>query len=371
MGRDCVAIQVNKGNDENLIITFEYSPARVKKVKQVTRRWNPLGKYWEMPFTEDAVERLVKAFADEEVRFDPSIDLNWTDAPFLGPEGLSRLKRLLDETESALTLRGYSSQTIEAYKGHAERFLVFTKKLPVDIDQKDIEKYLLHLLEHGERSSSYVNQAISAIKHLFRDTEQMQSVANLRLPRPKREQKLPDVLSREEVQNVLKQVSNSKHKAILALTYSAGLRVSEVVSIRIKDIDVQRMLIHVRQGKGRKDRYTILSKTAVDVLRIYMRQYNPSDWLFPGEQAGTHLTERSAQKIFETACKKAEIKKDVSIHSLRHSFATHLLEAGTDLRYIQELLGHKNSKTTEIYTHVSQKDIGRIRSPLDSLNLDG
>lgn len=137
--------------------------------------------------------------------------------------------------------------------------------------------------------------------------------------------------------------------AILMLTYSAGLRVSEVVSLKVMDIDSKRMLIHVRQGKGRKDRYTILSNNALDVLRIYARQYQPSEWLFPGETMVRHLTERSAQKVFECACKKAGIKKDVSIHSLRHAFATHLLEGGTDLRYIQELLGHKNSKTTEVY----------------------
>jgi len=130
------------------------------------------------------------------------------------------------------------------------------------------------------------------------------------------------------------------------------------------------MLIHVRQGKGRKDRYSILSKNALDALRIYAKEYHPSDWLFPGDQIGKHLTERTVQKIFESACKKAGIKKDVSILSLRHAFATHLLEGGTDLRYIQELLGHKNSKTTEVYTHVSRKDLGRNRSPLDNINFE-
>jgi integrase/recombinase XerD len=151
------------------------------------------------------------------------------------------------------------------------------------------------------------------------------------------------------------------------LTYSAGLRVGEVVRLKLEDIDEERKLIHIRQAKGRKDRYTVLSQVAWDFLNIYLKKYQPEVWLFTGAESGTHLTERSVQHIFENACEKAGIKKDVSVHSLRHSFATHLLEGGTDLRYIQELLGHASSKTTEIYTHVSKRDIGSIQSPLDRL----
>ncbi|MEA4901750.1 tyrosine-type recombinase/integrase [Desulfitobacterium sp.] len=173
------------------------------------------------------------------------------------------------------------------------------------------------------------------------------------------------MLCKEEVLTIFHVIQNVKHKALLMLAYSAGLRVSELVSLRIQDIDSKRMLIHVIQGKGRKDRYTVLSRSALEVLRQYAKKFKLQVWLFPGEVEGTHLSERTAQKVFADACQKAGIKKNVSIHSLRHSFATHLLEAGTDLRYIQEILGHKSSKTTEIYTHVTQKDILRIRSPLD------
>ncbi len=143
----------------------------------------------------------------------------------------------------------------------------------------------------------------------------------------------------------------------------------EVVRLKVEDIDKERKLIHVRQGKGRNDRYTILSEAALQVVDIYCQKYRPSDWLFPGADPDRHVTERSVQHIFEQAREKVGIKKDVSVHSLRHSFATHLLEGGTDLRYIQELLGHKSSKTTEIYTHVSERDIRRIQSPLDRLML--
>ncbi|QYR24044.1 tyrosine-type recombinase/integrase [Paenibacillus sp. sptzw28] len=151
------------------------------------------------------------------------------------------------------------------------------------------------------------------------------------------------------------------------MTYSAGLRVGEAVRIRVKDIDAARQVVYFRQGKGRKDRLTLLSQRMVDILGSYVHDVHPDAWLFPGGQPGKHLTERSAQMIFERARSKAGIVKKVSIHSLRHSFATHLLENGTDLRYIQELLGHQSSKTTQIYTHVSVRDVRRIQSPLNRL----
>jgi site-specific recombinase XerD len=173
-------------------------------------------------------------------------------------------------------------------------------------------------------------------------------------------------LSQREIIQTLKGIQNIKHKAILFLTYSAGLRVSEVVRLKVHDIDSERQLIRIEQGKGRKDRYTLLSNTSLEVLKEYASRNKLTQWLFPGEQPETHLSERTVQLIFKKAAEKAKIRKNVSVHSLRHSFATHLLEAGTDLRYIQELLGHKNLKTTEIYTHVSKKDLARIQNPLDA-----
>ena len=187
------------------------------------------------------------------------------------------------------------------------------------------------------------------------------------LSRPKKELRLPNVLSKEDVSHILNALQNEKHKTILFLIYSAGLRVGEVVRLQIKDIDTKRMLIKVRQGKGRKDRYTLLSEVALKQLKKYYLLYKPELWLFPGGKDGSFLTERTVERIFENACTVAKIKANVSVHSLRHSFATHLLEGGTDLRYIQELLGHSSSKTTEIYTHVTEKKLSNIRSPLDDL----
>lgn len=190
------------------------------------------------------------------------------------------------------------------------------------------------------------------------------------LERPKKEKKLPEILSKNEISKLLKAVKNLKHKAILYLVYSAGLRVGEVVKLKPTDIDSDRMLIHIIQGKGKKDRYTILSETALSILRQYVKVYKPEHWLFPGQHPDKHLTERSVQKVFGNARIDAKIRKDVSVHNLRHSFATHLLEGGVNLRYIQELLGHSSSKTTEIYTHVTQKNLSNIISPLDTIMMN-
>ena len=211
-----------------------------------------------------------------------------------------------------------------------------------------------------------MNQAVSAIKFLFAEILDKPRIA-IQLPRPNKEKKLPKVLSEEEVSRILAALDNNKHRAILFLTYSAGLRVSEVVNLKIIDIDSDRMLIYIRQGKGRKDRCVMLSEIALQELRRYFKEYRPLEWLFPGAKTDWHITERTVQKVFANACKIAKIQKQVSVHSLRHSFATHLLEGGTDLRYIQELLGHNSSKTTEIYTHVTKKSIQKIQSPLDKL----
>jgi len=175
------------------------------------------------------------------------------------------------------------------------------------------------------------------------------------------------VLSKDEVTRLLDSVRNRKHRAILMLVYSAGLRVSEVVRLKLEDIDVRRRLIHIKGSKGRKDRYTLLSSVALEVLRDYYRFYRPRKWLFPGKRKDRHISARAVQKVVTATGKRAGIRKKLTTHTLRHSFATHLLENGTDLRYIQELLGHKSSKTTQIYTHVTRKDLVRIVSPLDRI----
>ena len=274
-------------------------------------------------------------------------------------------KLVVPSLQRELKLKNYSTSTTKAYCQHVEMFLNYYEEKEVDeITHEEINDYLLSMMEERDCSPSYFNQAVSALKFLYENVlKNPKMVANL--PRQKKEKTLPDILSHEEVSRIIATVKNFKHKSLLVLAYSAGLRVGEIVSLNIHDIDSKRMLIHVKQGKGRKDRYTILSKSTLEVLREYARRYRLRDWLFPGGIEGRHLTVRSAQKVFDRACIAAGIKKDVSIHSLRHAFATHLLERGTDIRYIQELLGHTSCKTTEIYTHVSKNNVRNIRSPMD------
>ncbi|ACB84610.1 tyrosine-type recombinase/integrase [Natranaerobius thermophilus] len=277
------------------------------------------------------------------------------------------------EFEKTLKLKGYTEKTIKAYIGHIKRFL----KVGLNINNKeDIQSHIIFLLENNN-SHSYVNQAISALKLLnneitkkgYVDVHGIKTCVNqqIKVNRPKKERKLPNVLSQKEVLELLTVTTNIKHKAILCIIYSSGLRVGEAVRLKPEDLDGEQKIIHIKQGKGRKDRYTILSDNALKILRNYYKIYQPKKWLFPGQNENLHLSERSVQKIFQKAKQKANINKKVSVHSLRHSFATHLLEAGTDLRYIQKLLGHESSKTTEIYTHITTQNISRIESPLDKL----
>jgi len=274
--------------------------------------------------------------------------------------------QIMEKVKKELKLRGYSQKTRKAYLHQIRRYTRYFTKDPKDLDEEHIKDYILHLIDKEKVSRSYHNQAASAIKFLYDRVLNMRRTVD-GLPRPRKEKKLPVVLSHEDVVRVFESVENIKHKAILMLIYSAGLRVSEVVKLKVRDIDAERKLIHVKGAKGMKDRYTILSDVALETLDIYLKSYKPQKWLFAGTKKTRHLSTGSVQKIFDSAVKSAGITKDVSVHTLRHSFATHLLESGVDLRYIQELLGHKSSKTTEIYTHVSTRDLGKIRSPLDNL----
>ena len=188
------------------------------------------------------------------------------------------------------------------------------------------------------------------------------------IDRPFQDKKLPSVLSIEEVKSIIESIDNLKHKCIIQLIYSAGLRISELTNLKIKDIDKNRKQIFVRGGKGKKDRQTVLSEKILEQLRKYYIQYQPKEYLFEGQLGGAY-SERSIQQIFQEALRNANVKKHATVHSLRHSFATHLLEAGTDLRYIQSLLGHSSSKTTEVYTHITTKGFDKIKSPLDNFDL--
>ena len=270
-----------------------------------------------------------------------------------------------EDLKRELTFRKYSPKTIKACIHYNKDFLQRSKKPPEQINNDDIKGYLFHLADERGVSVSALNSAINALKFYYGSVLKKKFIYDVK--RPKKDKKLSIVLNKEEVSKILSSPSNIKHKAILMLIYSSGLRVGEVVKLGTEDIDSKRKLIHIKGAKGRKDRYTILSDVALETLKKYWKEYKPFKWLFPGPDKERHITIRTVQRIFENSYKAAGIRKTISVHSLRHSFATHLLESGTDLRYIQELLGHKSSKTTEIYTHVSNKDFMRIKGPLDEI----
>ena len=261
----------------------------------------------------------------------------------------------------------YSKSTVNTYVSMFEEFINYYKNIDlISINENDIRAYLLHLVGRNV-SISYQNQAINAIKFYF---EIVLGLPNRHyyVERPRKVETLPLVLSVEEVQRLLNTVTNLKHKAILITIYSAGLRVSEVLELKMSDIQSDRMLILVRNSKGNKDRTTLLGKKTLSILREYYLEYKPETYLFEGQNGGKYSS-TSVQKILKKALKKANIIKPATIHTLRHSFATHLLEKGTNLRYIQTLLGHSSPKTTEIYTRVSTIDIEHIKNPIDNLDI--
>lgn len=358
-----MSVKVESGSEGQLIILFPYSADRVAKIRKIQgRRWHPEHKYWTIPHTEEHLKQLKVHFNSENLQFSSSLLQNIEESPL--KDILPSQKSVLNQMGQQLKLKGYSLKTQKAYLGHVRRMGDFFEKELSTLTNEEIHRYVLHHLEERDASHSYANQLVSALKFLYQKVLDRDDVAP-KLPRPKRQQTLPAVLSQQEVQLIFETVENIKHRAILFTIYSAGLRLGEVVRLKMSDLDEARRLIHVRQGKGRKDRYTLLSEVTLEILNIYRKANRLDTWLFPGQSKDRHISERSVQKVFDRAREKAGIRKKATVHTLRHSFATHLLENGTDLRYIQELLGHKSTKTTEIYTHVTRKDMMRIKSPLD------
>jgi len=276
---------------------------------------------------------------------------------------------LFEIVRREMRLRNYSHKTIKAYVSCIRGFVNYLHPMhPRYAVERDIRKYFLDLIDNRCRASGTVNQVFNALRFLYVELYETPFVMK-GLPRPRRERTLPDILSEVEVSRLFQCVGNLKHRTMLMLAYASGLRVSELVKLRAEDIDGDRGVIHIREAKGKKDRFTILPDSLRAQLIAYWRTQHLSSagWLFPGQYPWHHLSVRSIQAVFQRAVHTAGIMKPVSIHSLRHSFATHLLEHGTDLRHIQALLGHKSVQTTEIYTHVSTRTIGKIRSPLDYL----
>jgi integrase/recombinase XerD len=274
---------------------------------------------------------------------------------------VAMVAKLKDE----LKIRGYSPRTTSAYVAHVRRALAHFGEDPQQWTADDVRSYVVALVAR-DVSRTYAAQGVSALRFLWKRVLRRHDLEN-DFAYPRKQPRLPSVLSRDEVRRLLEAIDNPKHKALILLVYSAGLRVSEVVRLRSADIDHDRAMLHITHGKGDKDRYTLLSRVAFDALSRYRAVAPRSTWLFPGPDPRKPLSVRSVQHVVSAARQRAGIEKRVTVHTLRHSFATHLLESGTDIRHIQELLGHASLRTTEIYTHVSTQSLGRIKSPLDTL----
>jgi integrase/recombinase XerD len=266
-----------------------------------------------------------------------------------------------------LRIRNYADSTIEVYTDLVARFARFFGKSPEDLGPEDIRTYQVYLVEERKVSWTILNQTVCALRFLYRTTLD-KDWAIRHIPYAKREKKLPVVLSRKEVACLLRAAENRKHRTMLMTAYGCGLRRLEVVNLRLRDLDSSRMVVRVHRGKGRKDRYVPLSPMLLEALRAYWREYRPADTLFPGANENEPIKPRTLGKICADVRSKAGLRKAVSMHTLRHSFATHHLEAGTDLRTLQVILGHNSLRTTSIYLHVSTDRIRNAPSPLDLLD---
>ncbi|MFH1193895.1 MAG: site-specific tyrosine recombinase/integron integrase [bacterium] len=270
------------------------------------------------------------------------------------------MSNLLDIITREMKLRNYSLKTIEAYLRVIKDIYAFYSRPPRELSEKEIKNYLYAKQERGLSSQSIALFA-NALNYLY--TQIYKRAGYDKIRHPKQSQRLPVILSREEIKKMIELTQNFKHRLILAVTYAAGLRVSETVRLRAQDIDINELTITVRQGKGKKDRLTVISAILAPEFQKIMAGKNGDDYVFASERGG-RLTEATAQKVFYQALRRADIDKPATFHSLRHSFATHLLENGVDVRYVQELLGHANIRTTQIYTHVTNPSLKNIKSPL-------
>ena len=362
-------LEIRLHSEDRLLVLFPYHPENVARIKSIPgRQWHAKEKNWSIPFNDTALNLLrrffdltpVKSFPLAEKRPNAIAKSRWSDLT-------AEEQAFSTRAEEEMLLRGFSPQTRKTYRNHILRFNQWLKGDLTQVSETELRSYLLYLIDKKKISKAYQNQVISALKFFYDKVLRTPKIFE-HIPRIQENKKLPSVLSRDEVICIFTAVPNIKHRALLMLAYASGLRVGEVVRLRIEDIDSQRNLIHIKNGKGRKDRFVPLSQVALSILRTYWKTCRPTKWLFPSPRPDRHLSNRTAQRILEIARKKTDINKSFSMHTLRHSFATHMLEDGTDLRYVQEFLGHANPKTTMIYTHITEKDAQRIRSPLDNIS---
>lgn len=273
---------------------------------------------------------------------------------------------LRERMKEDLRLRGYAAHSEKVYLWHVAAFAQFFGKSPERLGENEIRQYLLYLREDRRCSQSHYKQAVAGLRFLYKYTLGKEWLKE-KIHYPKLRRKLPVVLTREEVAAIISKVPSYQHKVVLETIYAAGLRLMEALQLRVSDIDSKEMTLRVRSGKGGTERLAMLSPKLLTTLREYYKTYRPAEWLFPRKDGKLHIGETNLQKAFHRALKDLRIQKKASVHTLRHSFASHRLEEGTDLRLIQELLGHRTLKSTLIYTHVTPKVFRTVKDPLDSL----
>jgi integrase/recombinase XerD len=356
-------------------LIFGIDAALTAIVRQIEgAQWSRTMHCWHIPDTSQSAKTLREKIDIEVSRANdtpvPAKAETQTSLP--PPPAVSRTN---NETESLLLRfsnylkeRRYSERTIEHYIKRLRIFFNFSNKNFLEITNEDVDNFNQNYILKNKLSATYQSQFVSALK-IFYEKIPRKKLDIGHLERPKHGKFLPQIMTKEDVAHLLNSTNNLKHRAMLSLIYSCGLRRSELLNMKVADIDSKRNLIIIRHAKGDKDRVVPLSPKILEMLREYFKQYRPVTWLFEGQYPNTPYSGESLHRVFAGAMKKAGIKGDFSLHSLRHCFASHLLASGTNLKYIQELMGHRYLKTTEIYLHVGTKEIQNIKSPFDDLNL--
>lgn len=333
--------------ENRILIQFEFKPETVARFKKLDdARWSYTKRAWHLPDNNE-----------NRIRFNllPKNKLTET-----------HIQKILN-FKRWLAAKRYSQNTIKTYCDVLTCFLLHYCNKPIEtITNKDLSDFNNDYILYKKLSISYQNQLVNAVKLFFKVIQETQINVEL-IYRPRKEKKLPNVLSKEEVRLILDATKNLKHKTMLSLIYACGLRSSEVLNLMPTHVDSNRGILIIKQAKGMKDRIAPIGKNIIDTLRLYYRTYKPKSYLFEGQHAGCPYDARSLQLVLKKSLQKSGIIKNVTLHWLRHSYATHLLENGTDLRYIQEILGHRSSRTTEIYTHISTKSLQKIISPFEQL----
>ncbi len=352
-------------------LRFPFDRLIITKVKELNdSRWSDTFRCWHIPYTDESILQIERIIKELDI-LETGLELvkkerhhRYFDRLLFG-----RKKLALDAFESYLSSRRYSKRSIRQYIDAVRTFLSFFKDLEVEeITSRDYIRFNNEYILKNNFSLSYQNQMISAIKIFFRSATG-NDIKAMEIGRPRRSMHLPEVFSLSEIKILITSIKNIKHKTAIALIYACGLRRSELINLQIGDIDSRKHILKIRAGKGNKDRIVPLPWNMILMLRGYYKEYRPVKWLFEGYIAGEQYSSTSLREAFMKGMKAAGIDRPLTLHSLRHSYATHLLEGGTDLRYIQVVLGHKSSRTTEIYTHVSSQAIERIRSPFEGMDI--